>query len=258
MHIPQSTIHNPKAHFVTRYPILFEDDCLMVIHKPAGVLSHPNPEGHRKARSAFEGAYHFQDRRFDAPQGSLWLIHRLDQDTSGILLAAKSLEMAKRCRVYFEEQSIQKIYLALVAGSPSPSSCLWRDHLEKKTDYHKVRSVVRRKQPPNAELRYKIQSSEFKIQNSCRFSLLEITLRTGRTHQIRLQAATRGHPVAGDRLYGDFGLNRSLRREIGLRRLFLHAFRLQFPHPKTQHTLILEAPLPGELKACLTRLSSQG
>ena len=255
VNIPQPATRNPKAHAATRYPVLFEDDLLIAIHKPEGVLSHPNPSERRQSRSAFEGPYHFQERCFDTPRGLLWLIHRLDQDTSGILLAAKSLEIAEKCKIYFEKQLIQKTYLALVAGKPSPPSGFWRDHLEKRTGHHKVRSVIRQKQTPNAELRYKIRNSEFRIQNSCRFSLLEITLLTGRTHQIRLQAAARGYPIAGDRIYGDFRLNRQLRHQIGLRRLFLHAFRLQFPHLKTERHLTLEAPLPEELKDCLSRLS---
>ncbi len=254
MNTPQSTVHHLQSRSATRYLILFEDDHLIAIHKPEGILSHPNLEGHRPSRSAFEGSYHFDERRFDTPGSSLWLVHRLDQDTSGILLAAKSLEIAKACRVCFEKQSIRKIYLALVDGKPPSLTGTWRDHLEKKILHHKVRSIIRSGRPPNAELRYKIQNSEFRIQNFRCFSLLEITLLTGRTHQIRLQTAARGYPIAGDRLYGDFQLNRQLRHKIGLRRLFLHAFRLQFPHPKTGHDLTLEAPLTKELEDCLACL----
>jgi len=261
--------------------ILFEDRWLIAVNKPAGVLSHPNtetPSVPPRRDCAFEGRYHFQERRFDAPGGSLWLVHRLDQDTSGVLLATKSAEMAKKCRACFEETSpsrIRKIYLALVAGKPSPVSGVWRDHLEKRIGHGKVRSSVLRNRPPNAELRYAVRHARAVADRERRqgdrssrarkrigtpteeeksVSLLEIILLTGRTHQIRVQAATHRHPVAGDRIYGDFSLNRRLRHEIGLRRLFLHAWRLDFRHPMTGHFLSLEAPVPLELEKCLARL----
>ena len=260
----------------TRNPILFEDSWLMVVNKPAGVFSHPNvktPSIPPRRDCAFEGRYDFEERRFDTPDGPIWLVHRLDQDTSGALLAAKTADVARKCRVCFEERQVQKTYVALVMGKLSPSSGVWRDHLEKQKGRESVRSTVVRGRPFNAELQYnKVQfthylpsaphpASSFKypesrIQNPESLSLLEITLLTGRTHQIRVQAAARGHPVAGDRIYGDFRLNRQLRQQVGLRRLFLHAARLAFRHPATNQLLELEAPLPGELEDCLATFFS--
>ncbi len=239
----------------TPYPILFEDRWLIVIHKPAGVLSHPNP-GERTAsfasaaasRSAFEGTYHFGERRFDAPGGPIWLVHRLDQDTSGLLLASKDVHTARKCRDEFEKQRIRKFYLALVAGRPRPPSGVWRDHLQKRAGRGMVRSHVLRGRPPNVELRYMMRTALPTL------SFLQIILITGRTHQIRVQSAARGHPVAGDRVYGDFQFNRELRAGIGLKRLFLHAWKLEFRHPATGQSLNLEAPLPEALEECLERL----
>ncbi|MBI4025959.1 MAG: RluA family pseudouridine synthase [Verrucomicrobia bacterium] len=249
---------------ITRHPILFEDEWLLVIDKPADVLSHPNPgqsSGDNRGRCAFEGSYDHRERCFHGVAGRIWLIHRLDQDTSGILLAAKHADIAKACRVLFEEHRIRKTYLVLVAGQPSPPSGAWRDHLDKRTGHGMVRSTPIPGRSPNAELRYRIRSvlQQFRATTKERssrlpaLSLLEIALLTGRTHQIRVQSARRGHPVAGDRIYGDFQLNRELRRNIGLRRLFLHAAGLQFIHPKTRQPLDLRSPLPGELARCLKR-----
>jgi RluA family pseudouridine synthase len=235
----------------TRCPILYEDRWLVAVNKPDGMVSHPNSRGpekpERRISCAFAGAYDGGERRFDTPEGPLWLLHRLDQDTSGVLLAARDAVTAAALRAQFESQAIRKTYLALVAGRPSPPSGLWRDHLEKRRFQHRVRSQVRTHRPPNAELRYATQ----KTFPAHRLVLLEITLLTGRTHQIRVQAATRRHPVAGDRIYGDFSLNRELRRSIGLRRLFLHAWRVQFNHPHSRQPVTIEAPLPEELATCL-------
>jgi len=259
----------------TQYPILFEDRWLIAIHKPVGVLSHPNPG--QSGRVAFEGTYHFEERRFNAPGGPIWLIHRLDQDTSGILLASKNVLTARKCRDEFEKQRIRKLYLALVAGKPRPPSGAWYDHLQKRSGRGMVRSCVLRGRPPNAELRYMVgnlnvgavadgdptRKSIGRLHESPsataptfpnNLSLLQITLITGRTHQIRVQAAARGHPVAGDRVYGDFQFNRELRAGIGLKRLFLHAWKLEFRHPATARSLNLEAHLPEALKECLERL----
>lgn len=237
----------------TQQPIVFEDDWLIAIDKPAGVLSHPNPGA--VLPCAFAGRYETVTRCFQGPAGPLWLIHRLDQDASGVLLAAKKQTTADRCRKMFEVRAIRKVYLALVAGTPSPSSVGWRDHLEKQTRRGSVRSIVRARRPINAELRYRVRSGGRVLSNGAPLTLLEILLLSGRTHQIRVQAASRDHPVAGDRIYGDFALNRLLRRELGLRRLFLHALRLEFEHPATQCPLTLEAPLPSDLAACLESLS---
>ncbi len=233
----------------TRCPVLFRDQWLILIDKPAGVLSHPNEKG-KQTRAAFEGAYDFHDRRFNTPEGPVWLIHRLDQDASGVLLAARENSIVKRSRSLFEEHQIQKQYLALVSGRP-PWQGKWRDHLAERREKARVRSFVVRSRPPNAELRYSVK----RIFPRVDLSLLSVQLITGKTHQMRVQAAFRGFPIAGDEVYGDFPFNRKLRKTIGLRRLFLHAESLNFPHPKTGRFLKVKAPLPEELEQCLHRAS---
>ncbi|MFH1799737.1 MAG: RluA family pseudouridine synthase [Candidatus Omnitrophota bacterium] len=230
----------------TRCPVLFEDADLLVINKPEGVLSHPNP-GARGSGAAFEGSYDLGSRRFQTPQGPVWLIHRLDQDTSGVLLAAKNKKSAAVCRNAFEKRAIKKSYVTLVSRRPMPPHGIWRDTLMEQRSFGGVRSAIHCSGKPNAFLNYKMTEYFPKFN----LSLLEIELLTGKTHQIRVQSAYRGHPVAGDRIYGNFTLNKELRQALDLRRMFLHAWRLALPHPTLGKNLTFEAPLPDDLEHCL-------
>jgi len=236
----------------TPYPVLFEDASLIVIHKPEGVLSHPNP-GSSKTSCAFEGPYDMKERLFQTPQGPLWLIHRLDQDTSGALLAAKNRKSAEACRNAFEKRAVKKHYLALVARRPMPPQGLWRDTLVEKRAGARVRVAVVRSGAPNAFLSYKMKEYFPKFN----LALLEIVLLTGKTHQIRVQSAFRGHPVMGDRIYGNFHLNKELREALGLRRLFLHAWSLTLPHPANGKILKITSPLSEDLENCLFKCNAQ-
>lgn len=237
----------------TSCPILYEDESLIVVDKPAGVLSHPNTSVSKltstgeKPRAAFEGDYHFEERRFETPAGPIWLMHRLDQDASGAVLAVKSKELTARVRELFDKNELSRKYLALVSGIVIPHKGEWQDRLLEKKQPGQVRGFVAPQGKPNAVLHYAL------AQNFPRskISLVEIELVTGKTHQIRIQAAHRKHPVCGDRVYGDFLLNRKLKDRISLKRLFLHAFELGFRHPITKKFLAVEAPLPEELELVL-------
>ena len=234
----------------TQHPILFEDADLLVINKPEGVLSHPNP-GAKSPTSAFEGPYDLAERRFQTPQGPAWLVHRLDQDTSGVLLAAKNKKSVTACRNAFEERKVKKHYVALVSRRPMPPHGIWRDTLMEQRSSKGIRSAINYSGQPNAFLNYKMKEYFPKFN----LSLLEIELLTGKTHQIRVQSAYRGHPVAGDRIYGNFTLNKELRQSLDLRRMFLHAWRLVFPHPTSGKLLTIESPLPEDLEDCLLRVA---
>ncbi len=227
----------------TTCPILHRDRFIVVINKPAGVLSHPNP-GRQDARTpaAFLGRYDSEQRCFETPAGKVWLLHRLDQDTSGVLLAALDERSALRCRALFEEGTIQKRYLALVRGSLEGKGT-WLDHLATSRSGGGVRTQVVKGRPANAELRFEVRAHS----DEHRLSLLDIQLITGRTHQIRVQAASRQHPLAGDDVYGDFAMNKRLRQSLGLRRLALHAHRLEFRHPASGLHTTIEAPVPEDL-----------
>ena len=235
---------------LTACDILFEDKHLIVVNKPHGVLSHPNPKDDPAAlpRCAFEGRYDFDAKCFQSPAGTVWLIHRLDQDTSGVLLAAKDAKSAMACRRAFEEDQVRKTYLALTVGGGFKAEGVWQDHLTILRQKNRVRTTVDKTRRPNAEARFKLLG----YSTSQRLSLLEVALVTGKTHQIRVQAASRQHPILGDDVYGDFDLNRKLRKELGIKRLFLHASQLQVLHPGTGKVITVDAPLPEALKAVLT------
>ena len=224
--------------------VLFEDRWLVLINKPAGVLSHPNPKGKADEVCAFEGTYDFEEKCFTTPERRLWLIHRLDQDTSGVLLAAKDAKTADACRAAFSQNAVRKIYVALAAGGGLAKQGVWLDHLMVNHQRKQVRTEVVRGRAPNAEARYKL----IHYSPHTRLSLIEIELITGKTHQIRVQCASRHLPIVGDDVYGDFTLNRKLRRDLGIRRLMLHARSLSMKHPGTGQPLMVEAPLPNEFQ----------
>ena len=235
----------------TRCPVIFEDNTLIIINKPEGVLSHPNP-GQKNTAGSFEGTYNLEERRFDTPLGPVWLIHRLDQDTSGILLATKDKKSALVCREAFEKKEVEKNYLALVSRKPMPPQGKWRDALVERRTGPGIRAAISPSHQPNAFLSYRMKEFFPKFN----LALLEISLLTGKTHQIRVQSTYHGHSVAGDRVYGNFNFNKELRQAIGLRRLFLHAWRLTLRHPASGQPLEIESLLPEDLEHCLLAASS--
>jgi len=245
-----SEVPKPK---LTICRILYEDAQIIAVHKPAGVLSHPNNTrwvpGHN---CAFEGTYEFADRRFETSAGVLWLIHRLDQDASGVLIAAKDRESMQKMRRIFEENRIEKDYVVLLAGVIRPVKGTWRDALDEKRVDGKIRASVLKSGKPNSELHYTAKESF--VYAGEPLTLVQIQLVSGRTHQIRVQSAYRGMPVAGDDIYGRFTLNRRLKKEAVLKRLFLHAFRLSFYHPTTGKKMEILDPLPQDLESALGKL----
>eukprot|EP00457_Paulinella_chromatophora_P013899 gb/GEZN01014256.1/.p1 GENE.gb/GEZN01014256.1/~~gb/GEZN01014256.1/.p1 ORF type:complete len:297 (-),score=27.40 gb/GEZN01014256.1/:46-936(-) len=267
----------------TSCPIVYQDREVLVVDKPAGVLSHPNhPTCSASSRCAFVGAYDAAARRFDSPAGPVWLLHRLDQDTSGLLLAALDLGTAQACRTLFAQGGFHKGYFAL-AYTPhrhQPTQGTWRDCLVSShssggrgNSSGVVRSAVRRGGQPNAELRYRqianaplppqltlafpasSASSARSLPYQAEVTLLELELVTGRTHQIRLQAASRGLPLLGDEVYGNWKLNRLARRLLGARRTWLHAKSLSFCHPSSGQEMCLTSPLPIDLANVLAKLN---
>lgn len=234
----------------TNSPILFEDKWLLVVNKPQGVLSHPNPKGLADDRCAFEGPYDFEEKCFSTPAGKAWLIHRLDQDTSGVLLAAKDAKTADACRAAFAENEVRKIYVALAAGGGLKKEGVWLDHLVVNHSRKQVRTEVLKGRRPNAESRFRLLG----YSPAERLSLIEVELITGKTHQIRVQCASRHLPIVGDDVYGDFELNRKLRKELGLKRLCLHARTLRLKHPVTGAALTLQARVPEELEGVLVKV----
>lgn len=233
---------------LTTCPILHRDRFIIIVNKPAGVLSHPNT-ARSTEQAAFEGRYDLERKCFDSPAGKVWLIHRLDQDTSGVLLGALDEKTAEKCRALFEEDTVRKQYLALVRGNPGAEGT-WQDHLATSREKGRVRTAVIKGRAANAELDYRTLAHHA----GERVSLLDIDLITGKTHQIRVQASSRQHHLLGDDVYGHFDLNRKVKKDLGLKRLFLHARRLALKHPTSGQKIVAEAPLPEDLGSVLAQL----
>jgi 23S rRNA pseudouridine955/2504/2580 synthase len=218
------------------FPILLEDDHLIAIDKPAGVAVHGGSgvsfgviEQLRQARPAAK---------------LLELVHRLDRETSGLLLVAKKRSALTRLQDQFRDRETGKTYLALVSGAWPANKKVIDLPLHKYLQADGERRVrVVAKDDPDGMRAISLVKVARKLEN---FTLLEVTIKTGRTHQIRVHLAASGHPIAGDDKYGDFELNKSLQKQ-GLKRMFLHAWRLQFNHPASGERVELVAPLPPEL-----------
>jgi 23S rRNA pseudouridine955/2504/2580 synthase len=222
------------------FPVLFEDDGLLAIDKPAGVAVHG---GSGVSFGVIE------QLRMARPQSRfLELVHRLDRETSGILLIAKKRSALKHLQGQFRERETGKTYLALVAGQwPAGLKVLDKSlHKYLLSDGERRVKIVSQDHPdamPSLTL-VKVARA------GAAFTLLEVTIKTGRTHQIRVHLAAEGMPIAGDEKYGNFELNKSLQRTaamVPLRRMFLHAWRLQFNHPASGERMQLLANLPSDL-----------
>lgn len=241
----QSSAHVPARDFA----ILLEDEHLIALNKPAGVAVHG---GSGVSFGVIE------QLRIARPQAKfLELVHRLDRETSGILLVAKKRSALNSLQHQFRERLTGKTYLAMVAGT-------WPEKL-KVLDQPLHKYLLDGKDAQAGERRVKVVSRDdpngmpsvtlVKIrQQFADYALLEVTIKTGRTHQIRVHLASAGFPILGDDKYGNFELNKALSRQNSLpplKRMYLHAWRLQFSHPASSKRVELLADLPAEL-ACFS------
>lgn len=237
--------HPPAgAGTVRSFPVLYEDDLVLAVDKPAGTAVHG---GSGVSFGVIE------QLRIARPEARfLELVHRLDRETSGILLIAKRRSALRHLQDQFRERETGKTYLALVAGA-------WPAHrkvIDRPLRKYLLPDGERRVQqvaPDHPDAMSALTLVKVAWQDA-RFSLLEVTIRTGRTHQIRVHLAGEGMPILGDDKYGDFERNKALQRAgqpMPLRRMFLHAWRLQFTHPVTGARIALSAGLPPDLQAFL-------
>ena len=225
------------------FDVAYEDEFLLALHKPAGVAVHGGSgvsfgviEQLRSARP---------EARF------LELVHRLDRETSGLLLVGKKRACLTALHDLMREGGVEKRYFTLVKGR-------WMNPLQH------VRLPLQKYLLENGERRVEVHP-EGKLAHSIvrlvarwqDYSLLEVELKTGRTHQIRVHLTHLGFPLCGDDKYGDFALNKALQKE-GLKRMFLHAAKLAFAHPGTGARLELAAPLPEDLRAFVAHLDNTG
>lgn len=224
-------------------PVIFEDDALIALNKPSGLAVHG---GSGLSFGVIELL------RAQRPQARfLELVHRLDRDTSGILLVAKKRSaLTKLHEMLRDNHQIDKRYLALVAGGWPHT----RNHVKLKLLKYETPEGERRVKVSEDGLSSHTVVNRRQVWADC--SLVECELKTGRTHQIRVHLAQSGHPILGDDKYGDPAVNRALQKR-GLRRMFLHAWRLTLIHPLTGDKLELEAPLPDELQSFLNVLNAK-
>ena len=225
--------------------VLFEDDALVALDKPPGLAVHGG-----------SGVSHGLIERLRAARPDakfLELVHRLDRETSGILLVAKKRAALVALHAQLREGGVDKRYFVLARGR-------WRD--EKRV----VRLPLRKLAAPGGERRVRVEAegaealTVFRLRSTwphCDppLALLEAELKTGRTHQIRVHLAHLGFPIAGDDKYGDFAWNRALAKE-GLRRMFLHASALTFVHPLSNARIALRSSLPQDLAKYVERLGT--
>ena len=229
-----------------RFDILYEDDSILVINKPAGVAVHG---GSGVSFGVIE-----QLRAMRPEAKFLELVHRLDKETSGILVLAKKRSALTRLHEQIREGAIDKRYQALVHGN-------WKNQRQH------VRLPLLKYHTADGERRVRVDAAgqeSHTVFNVLRhypdFTLLEAELKTGRTHQIRVHLASSGFVIAGDEKYGDYELNRQLQKgkkgEDALKRMFLHACKITFVHPETGKPVTITAPLPDECAGYLKTLES--
>jgi len=224
------------------FDVVWEDEALLVIDKPAGLAVHG---GSGVSFGVIE-----QLRRQRPEARFLELVHRLDRETSGLLIVAKKRSALTVLQDGMREGGIGKRYLTLVSGRWMNPRQHLRQHLLKYLTAEGERRV-------RVDRDGKAAHSVVQLMRRWQaFSLLEVELKTGRTHQIRVHLSQAGFPLAGDEKYGDFALNKRLARE-GLKRMFLHAWQLEFRHPLSDARIRLEAPLPQDLEAFLARVEQE-
>lgn len=224
------------------FPVLMEDEQMMAIDKPAGVAVHG---GSGVSFGVIE-----QLRQARPGARMLELVHRLDRDTSGVLLIAKKRSALTRLQDQFRDRETGKTYMALVKGQwPSNKKVidlpLQRYLIPNGAGEGERRVRIAHKDDANAQRAITLVRVSRLVGD---YSLLEVTIKTGRTHQIRVHLSSQGYPIVGDDKYGDFELNKRL-AALGKKRMFLHAWRLQFIHPQTGRSETVEAALPDELQS---------
>ena len=259
--------HPPPLHaFPEDIPldILFEDDHLAVINKPAGMMVHagagaaPSDEQDERSRGTLVNAllYHFNKLSHVGGDLRPGIVHRLDKQTSGIIVVAKDDSTHRKLSEMFANRELEKTYIALVHGTIARDATtvdlpIGRDLVRRTrmTTRRSIDSEGVRNALSHVKVLERIDSAHYG-----RFTLVEVRIETGRTHQIRVHLQALGHPVVGDTLYGaphSFGHSPDL---LTLNRNFLHAARLVFQHPKSRKTMTITSALPPELQQLLETL----
>jgi 23S rRNA pseudouridine1911/1915/1917 synthase len=210
-----------------RVRIVFEDDCLIVVDKPAGLLTMGTESERSKTVYAVLRAYANSKR----PGEKIFIVHRLDREASGLLIFAKTIPAKEHLQNQFKIHSAGRIYAAVVEGNVQPNQFTIRSLLAENAAF-RVYSTTNARSGKLAVTHVRV------LKRGAKTSLLEVRLETGRKHQIRVHLAERGNPIAGDKVYGS--------RSSKFGRLALHATRLEFRHPRTGALLSLDSPCPAQ------------
>jgi len=222
--------------------VLFEDSALLVLNKPSGMVVHPAP-GNYEGTMVHALLHHCKDLTGIGGRERPGIVHRLDKDTSGVMVVAKTDEAHRFLSKQFKDHSIDRKYLALVCGKVKKAGkinlAIGRDRI------HRKKISARTSSPREAETHYIIKE-RFKTA-----TLLEVSPQTGRTHQIRVHMAHIGHPIIGDKTYGG-KMAKSL--ELSAERQMLHAATLGFVHPRKKEKLSFSTPPPSDMAALLENL----
>lgn len=218
--------------------VLYEDDDMLVIDKPAGMVVHPGA-GHSTGTVVNAALAYSPEMEGIGGEGRPGIVHRLDKDTSGILLLAKNDSAHRWLQDQFRERKIRKVYIALVDGRPPTPEGLIEAAIARDPSHRKQMAIVQNGRGREAVSRY------LTLKEYSNHTLLEVHPSTGRTHQIRLHLAFIGCPITGDRIYGH------KKPSIEISRHFLHAARITLELPKTKKEITFEAPLPADLTKVL-------
>jgi len=216
--------------------VLFEDNHCLAVNKPAGLLSQGDESGEP---SLVDAVTAYLKTRYAKP-GNVYvgLLHRLDRPTSGVVLLAKTSKAAGRLSAQFRAGTIPKLYWAIVEGRPPEVAGEWIDVLEKDSERNRVVVVpTERAGGREARVAYRV------VETWGRYTKLELRPATGRSHQLRIQLASRGLPILGD---GKYGSRRRLNALDGRLRIALHARQLTFMHPTRRELISVDAPVPGD------------
>jgi len=222
--------------------VIFEDDDLLVLNKPAGIVMHPGA-GHQQHTLVNALLAHCQNLSGIGGKERPGIVHRLDKETSGALVVAKNDATHRDLSSQFAARTMTKIYLALVAGTLRKTSGVI-DKAIARHPVHRQRMSIARRQGRSAKTEYRVLRSGNEI------SLVECILHSGRTHQIRVHLHHLGHPVLGDKLYGG-------KRAGDYSRQMLHAWKLAFRHPRSGAEMSFEAPVPSDFAAAMRQIPTR-
>ena len=239
---PGSSRPRPRAGIAGDLDIVYEDDALIVVNKPAGLLAVPLERRADAVSVLDQIETHFRSRG----KRKALVVHRIDRDTSGLVVFAKHLAAQLTLKAQFKNREPERVYLAVVYGHPEPPSGTWQDYL-----VWDIKALIQKETSPRDPNGREAISHYRVVEHFDSTSLVEVQLETGKRNQIRIQARLRGHTLVGEQryIYGPESL-----RDIPFNRQALHAQRLGFVHPSTHQPMRFEAPLPPDMADLLARL----